>query len=57
MNFSDSKKGKADFDWLIKSVFSAMSKNSTFPAWWNGISLGAQQQIVDDIRDELRFRL
>ena len=57
MNFSDSKKGKADFDWLIKAVFSAMSRHTAFPAWWNTLDLAAQKMVIDDIRDELRFRL
>jgi len=57
VNFSDSKKGKADFDWLIKAVFSAMSRHTAFPAWWNTLDLAAQKMVIDDIRDELRFRL
>jgi hypothetical protein len=57
MNFSDSKSGKQDMDWLIKTVFSGLSKHTAFPAWWNSLDLQAQKLVIDDIRDELRYRL
>jgi hypothetical protein len=57
VNFSDSKKGKADFDWIIKIFFSAMCKHTAYNSWWNSLDLAAQKMVIDDIRDELRFRL
>ena len=57
MNLSDSKKGKADFDWLIKCFFSALSKHTAFAKWWGTLDLHAQTLVIDDLRDELRFRL
>jgi len=41
----------------VKCFFSALSKHTAFPAWWNSLDLEAQKLVIDDIREELRFRL
>jgi hypothetical protein len=57
MNFSDSKVGKKDQDWLIKTFLSSMAKHTDFTPWWNAQPLDKQKQVVDELRDTLRFRL
>jgi hypothetical protein len=49
--------GKESMDWLIKCFFSALSRHTAFSAWWNHLDLIAQTLVIEDLRDELRYRL
>lgn len=57
MNFSDSKVGKQDMEWLIRTFFSALSRHTAFPAWWATLDDEAKKVVIDDIHDELRYKL
>ena len=57
MNLSDSKKGKKDREWIVRTFFDALSKHTAFSVWWKTLDQAAQNLVLDDIYDGLRERI